>query len=60
MGAMLGDSLELIYAAPWTVLIPGATIMISVLLVNLLGDGLQRAINEGWNNAVIRHTQPNY
>ncbi|MBS6209558.1 MAG: peptide ABC transporter permease, partial [Proteus hauseri] len=32
---------------PWTVLIPGATIMISVLLVNLLGDGLQRAINEG-------------
>lgn len=47
MGAMLGDSLELIYAAPWTVLIPGATIMISVLLVNLLGDGLQRAINEG-------------
>ncbi|EEG83455.1 putative peptide transport system permease protein SapC [Proteus penneri ATCC 35198] len=46
-GAMLGDSLELIYVAPWTVLIPGATIMISVLLVNLLGDGLQRAINEG-------------
>ncbi len=61
MGAMLGDSLELIYAAPWTVLIPGATIMISVLLVNLLGDGFTTcALMRGWNNAIIRHTQPNY
>ncbi|KLU15402.1 MULTISPECIES: putrescine export ABC transporter permease SapC [Xenorhabdus] len=46
-GAMLGDSLELIYAAPWTVMLPGAAIMFSVLLVNLLGDGLHRAINAG-------------
>ncbi|WP_338882464.1 putrescine export ABC transporter permease SapC [Xenorhabdus sp. TH1] len=46
-GAMLGDSLELIYAAPWTVMLPGAAIMLSVLLVNLLGDGLHRAINAG-------------
>nr|VUD34699.1 peptide transport system permease protein sapC [Raoultella sp. NCTC 9187] len=33
-GAMLGDALELIYVAPWTVMLPGAAIMISVLLVN--------------------------
>lgn len=46
-GAMLGDSLELIYVAPWTVLLPGTAILISVLLVNLLGTGLQRAINAG-------------
>ncbi|PHM45658.1 peptide ABC transporter permease [Xenorhabdus mauleonii] len=46
-GAMLGDSLELLYAAPWTVMLPGAAIMLSVLLVNLLGDGLHRAINAG-------------
>ncbi|MGL4277666.1 MAG: peptide ABC transporter permease, partial [Morganella morganii] len=45
--AMLGDSLELIYVAPWTVLLPGTAILISVLLVNLLGTGLQRAINAG-------------
>ena len=43
-GAMLGDALELIYVAPWTVMLPGAAIMISVLLVNLLGDGVRRAI----------------
>ncbi|WP_047682462.1 MULTISPECIES: putrescine export ABC transporter permease SapC [Xenorhabdus] len=46
-GAMLGGSLELIYTAPWTVMLPGAAIMLSVLLVNLLGDGLHRAINAG-------------
>lgn len=46
-GAMLGDTLELIYVAPWAVILPGAAIMISVLLVNLLGDGLHRAINAG-------------
>lgn len=46
-GSMLGNSLELIYVAPWTVMLPGAAITISVLLVNLLGDGLRRAINAG-------------
>ena len=46
-GAMLGDALELIYVAPWTVMLPGAAIMISVLLVNLLGDGIRRAIIAG-------------
>lgn len=46
-GTMLGNSLELVYVAPWSVMLPGATIMISVLLVNLLGDGIRRAINTG-------------
>lgn len=46
-GAMLGDSLELVYVAPWAVMLPGAAIMFSVLLVNLLGDGIRRAINAG-------------
>lgn len=46
-GAMLGDSLELIYVAPWTVMLPGAAIMICVLIVNLLGDGVRRAIVAG-------------
>ncbi|HBX5381014.1 TPA: peptide ABC transporter permease SapC [Klebsiella pneumoniae] len=46
-GAMLGNALELIYVAPWTVMLPGAAIMLSVLLVNLLGDGIRRAIIAG-------------
>jgi cationic peptide transport system permease protein len=52
-GAMLGDALELIYVAPWTVMLPGAAIMVSVLLINLLGDGIRRAINAGCNNAAL-------
>lgn len=55
---MLGDALELIYVAPWTVMLPGAAIMISVLLVNLLGDGVRRAIVRGWNNAITGYPQP--
>lgn len=46
-GAMSGDSLELIYVAPWTIMLPGAAIMCSVLLINLFGDGMRRAINAG-------------
>lgn len=46
-GAMLGNSLELIYVAPWTVMLPGAAITLSVLIVNLLGDGIRRAIVAG-------------
>lgn len=46
-GTLLGKSLELVYVAPWTVMLPGAAILISVLLVNLLGDGVRRAINGG-------------
>ncbi|MGF1690687.1 putrescine export ABC transporter permease SapC [Photobacterium kagoshimensis] len=46
-GAMLGDSVELIYIAPWTVTLPGLAIMFSVLIVNLVGEGLRQALNAG-------------
>ncbi|MXP53831.1 MULTISPECIES: putrescine export ABC transporter permease SapC [Pantoea] len=46
-GAMLGDALELIYVAPWTVMLPGVALMVSVLIVNLLGDGIRRAVEAG-------------
>ncbi|PCS24234.1 putrescine export ABC transporter permease SapC [Candidatus Enterovibrio escicola] len=46
-GTMLGTSIDLIFTAPWTVTLPGLAIMISVLVVNIVGDGLTRAINSG-------------
>ncbi|MGL5006359.1 MAG: putrescine export ABC transporter permease SapC [Plesiomonas sp.] len=46
-GAMLGEALSLLYIAPWTVTLPGLAILISVIIVNLAGDGLHRAINAG-------------
>lgn len=46
-GAMLGDSVELIFTAPWTVTLPGMAIAFSVLVVNLVGEGISQAINAG-------------
>ncbi len=46
-GSMLGDSVELIYIAPWTVTLPGLAIMFSIFAINLLGDGLRQALNAG-------------
>ncbi|MGB2079147.1 MAG: ABC transporter permease subunit [Vibrio sp.] len=46
-GAMLGDSVELIYLAPWTVTLPGLFIMFAVVVVNLVGEGVRQAINAG-------------
>ncbi|MFT4927913.1 MAG: cationic peptide transport system permease protein [Phenylobacterium sp.] len=42
-GAMLAESLDLLYIAPWTVALPGILIFISVLSTNLVGDGLSSA-----------------
>lgn len=44
-GAMLSDSQGLIFYAPYLMFIPGVAIMITVLAVNLLGDGLRDAMD---------------
>ncbi|MDF2152448.1 putrescine export ABC transporter permease SapC [Vibrio sp. CAU 1672] len=46
-GAILGDSVELIYLAPWTVTLPGLTIMFTVVVINLVGEGVRQALNAG-------------
>ncbi len=46
-GAILGDSVELIYIAPWTVTLPGLTIMFTVITLNLVGEGIRRSLNAG-------------
>ncbi|ART78969.1 ABC transporter permease subunit [Oceanisphaera avium] len=45
-GTMLADAMELVYLAPWTVALPGLAILLSVLVVNMVGEGLRQAINE--------------
>lgn len=45
-GAMISDSLDLIYVAPVSVAIPGLLIFTAVLSVNLVGDGLRVAIQK--------------
>jgi peptide/nickel transport system permease protein len=44
-GAMLNDSFQLIYIAPWLMLFPGIAIFVLVLSLNLLGDGLRDALD---------------
>lgn len=43
-GAMMDDQLELVYVAPWAVMLPGCAIMLSVLIVNIFGEGVRRAM----------------
>lgn len=40
-GTMISDGRSYITFAPWTVLVPGLALMITVLAFNFLGDGLQ-------------------
>ena len=44
-GAMLSDGRGLLREAPWLTAFPGLMIMITVLSVNLLGDGLRDALD---------------
>lgn len=46
-GTMMMDSINLIFTSPWTVALPGIAITFSVLMVNLVGDGISQAIHVG-------------
>ena len=40
-GQMLGDARNFLAQAPWTMIAPGAALMVTVLGLNLLGDGIR-------------------
>ena len=44
-GTMLADSREFISAAPWIMMMPGLAILVTVLSINLVGDGLRDALD---------------
>lgn len=44
-GAMISESRVYLVSAPWTSLFPGVAILLTVLSFNLLGDGLNDALN---------------
>ncbi|WP_021878262.1 ABC transporter permease [Paenibacillus sp. P22] len=44
-GKMLSDSRQFIQNAPWTVIFPGLSIMLTVLGFNLIGDGLRDVLD---------------
>lgn len=49
-GKMLSDSRQFIQKAPWTVIFPGISIMLTVLGFNLVGDGLRDVLDPRMKN----------
>ncbi|WP_019913274.1 nickel transporter permease [Paenibacillus sp. HW567] len=49
-GKMLSDSRQFIQKAPWTVVFPGLSIMLTVLGFNLMGDGLRDVLDPRMKN----------
>lgn len=45
-GAMIKDSLDLIYLAPWAVILPGIAIILSILIIIIMSNGLIKAIDK--------------
>lgn len=44
-GQMLGDARTFLAQAPWTMVAPGAALMVTVLGLNLLGDGIRDVLD---------------
>ncbi|MBW8190376.1 ABC transporter permease subunit [Neiella marina] len=45
-GSMMASGIELLTSAPWVITLPGIAIFISVLSINLVGEGLQRSFKK--------------
>lgn len=45
-GAMIRDSMELIYIAPWTVILPGITAILVILIISILGTSISRVLEK--------------
>ncbi|OOH92145.1 peptide ABC transporter permease [Pasteurellaceae bacterium 15-036681] len=43
-GAMIRDSVDLIYIAPWSVVLPGIAIIFVILIITMLGNGVVRVL----------------
>lgn len=46
LGAILADGLDVAYLAPWNVALPGLSIFLMVLAINIVGDGLRSALRK--------------
>lgn len=47
-GTILAESRDYIQQAPWTVTLPGLAILLTVLSINLIGNGLRNAVDPRW------------
>jgi peptide/nickel transport system permease protein len=54
-GNMLKNALDQIFAAPWTAIVPGFMIFLTVLSINYIGDGLRDAFDPRKINTPARN-----
>lgn len=47
-GSILANARPLMQEAPWTVTLPGLSILLTVLAINLIGNGLRNALDPRW------------
>ncbi|WP_369742294.1 ABC transporter permease subunit [Pseudidiomarina sp. PP-1MA] len=50
-GTMLARSLDQVYLSPWTMVLPGLALFLTVLSINVLGDSVRAAIQERIRNS---------
>jgi dipeptide transport system permease protein len=48
-GTLIAENRDLILSAPWTVTFPGLAILLTVLAINLMGDGMRDALDPRLN-----------
>ncbi|MBJ7274537.1 ABC transporter permease subunit, partial [Idiomarina abyssalis] len=49
-GSMLARSLDEVYLSPWSMVLPGVTLFITIMAINIVGDSLRRALKERVNS----------
>ncbi|RUO72869.1 ABC transporter permease subunit [Idiomarina ramblicola] len=49
-GSMLARSLDEVYLSPWSMVLPGVTLFVTIMAINIVGDSLRRALKERVNS----------
>ncbi|MFD2632725.1 MULTISPECIES: ABC transporter permease subunit [Idiomarina] len=49
-GSMLARSLDEVYLSPWSMVLPGVTLFVTIMSINIVGDSLRRALSERVNS----------
>ncbi|PYE35527.1 cationic peptide transport system permease protein [Idiomarina fontislapidosi] len=45
-GSMLARSLDEVYLSPWSMVLPGLSLFVTIMAINVVGDSLRRAIKQ--------------
>ncbi|PKH09516.1 ABC transporter permease subunit [Moritella sp. Urea-trap-13] len=46
-GTMLSGATDLVFIAPWTVILPGLAILVTIFIINIVGESLRQSIIAG-------------